>query len=126
MLLPVLTSIITESVTLVIVVQSTGGIMYNGKKLDTKRYLKYLEVHPEIMESQPPIPYTRIEWQRKLMLCRLSYEAANKEMMSIVRHWENYHVNQARALGYDIDMEEFNWEKGTPFTRLTKLQHMNN
>lgn len=97
--------------------------MKSDKRLlkDTKSYLKYLDAHPEVIEKQPSIPLTRASWQRKLMFRQLTYEAANKEMKSIVGQWENYHVNQAKALGFEIDMVQFNWEKGTPFTRLTKL-----
>lgn len=80
-----------------------------------KAYLNYLRDHPELLEDEPPHASSPSFWLKMLQEERCSGEEMYKSVRDARRKWEQFHLENARVLGFDISIQRLHLDKSWIF-----------
>lgn len=81
---------------------------WNGKN---KAYLEYLKNHPEILAGEPPHASSQMFWSKMLAEGRCTGEEMDRAVTAARERWEQFHLEKARSLGFEISIKQLHLDK---------------
>lgn len=76
-----------------------------------QEYLDYLRDNPELLKDEPPHVSSPKFWFKMLQEKRCTGELMDKSVVEARREWEQFHLNMAVSLGFDISIRQLHLDK---------------
>ena len=84
--------------------------LLNGKR-NNRAYISYLKDHPECLKDEPPHALSKLFWRMILDEGRSTGEEMARSVAEARHHWEEYHLEKAKALGFVISIRQLHLDK---------------
>ena len=78
---------------------------------NNRAYISYLRDHPEILKDEPPHASSKMFWRMMLDEGRCTGEEMARSVAEARHRWEDYHVQKANTLGFEISIRQLHHDK---------------
>ena len=85
------------------------SLMNSNRK--NRSYISYLQDHPECLKDEPPHVSSTLFWRMPLDEGRCTGEEMARSVAEARHHWEQYHLEKAKTLGFDISIRQLHLDK---------------
>ena len=86
-----------------------GSLMNSNR--NNRAYTNYLQNHPECLKDEPPHASSKLFWRMMLDEGRCTGEEMAQSVAEAQHHWEEYHLEKAKALGFVISIRQLHLGK---------------
>jgi len=86
------------------------GPLMNSNR-NNRAYISYLQDHPECLIDEPPHASSKLFWRMILDEGICTGEEMAQSVAEARHHWEGYHLEKAKALGFVISIRQLHLDK---------------